>query len=371
MNKLSVLIISACLLMFGSVTTDAQISSKVTNDKYDDYMDSLQSHDYPYPFPIFGNRVRDLGYDLPKPAGIMAGYIFQKQNTEINNLAVNFREGEDLQDISELVNFSKTESKVNVFTTRLDVWLFPFLNFFGIYNRIDVYTDVALDEPFELTVPQINNKGDGYGFGSTLAYGWGPVWASANANMVWTSTPVLTTPTQSLSSSFRVGTHLWNKKRTQHISVWVGANYLDYIGTNGGSYDMTQLLPEDGPLLEKLNEQLQEIIDMGNERYEEYCSDPRNSLTCNMLGQLIPEFKSRVEDKLSGLEPPALIINYEFNSAPSTNWNFLTGAQYTLHKRWDFRAEFGFGGRTSAMVNVNYRFGFFPKKGTVSVNSNQ
>jgi hypothetical protein len=349
--------------MVGCNLVNAQVSSKVTNDKFDEYMDSLRDVDYPYPLPIFGNKVRDMGYDLPKPAGIMLGYIYQKQNTEIEDLAVSFGPMEELTDISDVVNFSKTESEVDVATTRLDLWLFPFMNVYGIYNRINSTTNVELSEPFELVIPDINNKGNGFGFGTTLAYGWGPVWASVNGNSVWTKTPVLTTPTHSISSSARIGTHLWNKTRTQHISVWVGANYLNYIGSNGGTYDLSQLLPEEKEKLDDLLGDIQDMLDGLNEKYNEMCSQPRPNPACQVLDPLLEEFKGRVEDKLSGIEQPeALNINYSFNSRPTANWNMVAGAQYTLHKRWDFRIEVGFGQRQSVMTNINYRFGFFPKK---------
>jgi hypothetical protein len=345
------------------------VSSKVTNDRFDEYMDSIQGVEYPFLLPIFGDKVRERGYDLPKPAGLMLGYIYQKENIELNNLAISFRGEDELVDISDLVNFSKVETKVHVVTARFDVWVLPFLNVYGIYNRIDSYTDIALDQPIELVIPQINNKGNGGGFGLLAAYGWGPVFATANANMVWTKTPVLTTPTQSLTTSMRVGTHLWNKDRTHHISVWVGANYMDFIGTSAGSYDMSNLLPDDNEKLEDLQGKLQEIQDGINDQYNEFCSKPQNTITCELVSPIIDEFKDRVDGKLDGLTPRELMVHYSFNSEPTINWNMLLGAQYTLNKKWDFRFEAGFIGRTSIMFNVNYRFGMFRRKASVSTTS--
>ena len=362
MHKISLVSLGILLCYFSY----SQVSSKVTNDRYEDYMDSIKGIEYPFLLPIFGEKVLERGYDLPKPAGAMLGYIYQKQDIELNNLAISFRNEDELVDISELVSFSRTESKVHVYTARFDVWILPFLNVYGIYNRVDSYTSITMDQPIHLVIPQINNKGNGGGFGVVAAYGWGPAWASANANVVWTKTPVLTTPTQSINSSFRLGTHIWNKKRTQHLSVWVGANYMDFIGTSAGNYDLTNLLPDENEKLEELQGKLQDIQDGLNEQYNEFCSKPQNTAKCELVSPILEEFQSRVEDKLAGLTPPDLIVHYSFNSEPTVNWNMLVGAQYTLNKKWDFRFEAGFIGRTSLMFNVNYRFGLIRRKASVT-----
>ena len=351
------LILFASLLLL-CATTWSQAPTVVTSERYDEYIDSIQDHDYPYVFPIWGDKVREMGHDLPKPVGIMLGYFYQTQDLLIQNLSVGPQFADELVDISDLVTFSQVYTKNHVATFRPDFWVLPFLNVYGILNRFSAYTNVSLSEPLTLTVPEINNNGIGGGFGTTLAYGWGPIWASGNLNFAWSKTPVLITPTQSLTSSIRVGTHLWNRKRTQHISVWVGANYQDYLGDNGGTYDMNNLFPGESPLLEELLEQVQDLLDGLNERYEDFCASPGNRGKCAVLDPILEQFKDNIEDKISGVEPPPLIIAYGFNSSPAKNWNMVTGAQYTLHKRWDFRTEFGFIGRRSFMFNVNYRFGF-------------
>lgn len=343
----------------GSFQLLAQVSSRVTNEeRYGEYMDSIQAIDYPYILPFYGDQVRDAGYDLPKPAGVMLGFYTQNQDVLLEDLHVGFN-GE-LVDISDLVVFSSINTSNNVFTFRPDVWILPFMNIYAIVNRFEAITDVVVQEPIELTVPTVTTSGYGGGFGSTLAYGWGPVWASANANLVWSTTPILNTPTRSISSAVRVGTQLYNKKRTQHISVWVGMGYQSYTGQNGGTYDMSQLIPDDG--LEDLQDQIQEILDGLQEGYEDWCNTPGNGPACAVLTPILEELGDRVQDKIDGLEPTPLVIGYEFNSSPAKKVSMVAGAQYSYKKRWDFRTEFGFLGRRSFLVNVNYRFGIIKKK---------
>jgi hypothetical protein len=340
-----------------------QNTHKVVGDKHEEYRDSLENSDYTYVFPLYGEKVRKMGYDLPLPAGIMLGYFGMDQELDISNLHVGISDGE-LVDISDLVEFESITSNVNVWTIRPDVWLFPFMNVYVIANRFTSKTDVILKEPFSLTVPQVSNDGWGAGFGTSLAYGFGPIWASGNFNFAWSKTPVLLNPTQSFSTSLRVGGVHHFKGRVHSLSYWAGANYIDYIGDNGGTYDMTQLIPDDKPRLEELLGDIQDMLDGLNDHYNEFCDTPGNGPKCAVIDPILEEFKSRLEDKLNGIEPPEeLPLNYTFNSSPKVNWNMIVGAQYHFNKRWELRAEAGFlGGRESFLVNLNYRFGMVKKK---------
>ena len=118
-------------------------------------------------------------------------------------------------------------------------------------------------------------------------------------------------------------------------------------------------MPEDGDRLDELREALQDMLDGLNDRYEDFCAAPGNRPKCAVLDPILEEFKSRVEDKIGGIElPDELPINYEFNSAPADRWNMVAGVQYEFNKRWQARAEWGFlGSRRSFLFNVNYRFG--------------
>ena len=340
----------------------AQFTSKITGEKNEELKDSLEVAEYRYVLPFFGEEVQRKGYDLPKPVGMMLGVYIAEQDLKIENLSVGFGDNE-LVDISDLVVFSDLSNNVNVYTFRPDVWIFPFMNVYGILNKFNSTTYIALSEPFALTIPEVRNDGYGGGFGTTLAYGYGPLWFSGNFNFAWSKTPALLKATQSFSTSLRVGSTVYLGQRRHGLNFWVGANYIDYFGSNGGTYDMTQLIPDDGELLEDLRGALQDMLDGVNERYEDFCSSPGNGPKCTVLDPVIEEFKGRVEDKISGIEfPEELPINYTFNSSPADRWNMVAGAQYEFNKRWQFRVEWGFlGSRKSFLMNLNYRLGFKKK----------
>jgi hypothetical protein len=360
MKKIIIGLILASIII--PVCVNAQVSTKVTQDKFEEYRDSLENSPRIYLFPIWGEKVQKMGYDLPLPGGFMFAFLKQEQDLTLENLSISLTDPDNLTDISELVEFSTLRNNTNVYTIRPELWLFPFMNIYVIANKTTTTTDITVSEPIELVVPQVETDGDTWGFGTSLAYGFGPVWASGNFNWAWTTTNKTIEPVQSFSTSLRVGGHLISKNRKHTIAVWVGASYLDYIGDNGGTYDMTELIPEDAAPLQDLQDQLQGLIDGLNQEYEDFCSSPMNTVTCAVLDPIIQEFKDRVDDKVSGLEPPDLTINYRFGSSPTKNWNFVTGARYELNKRWGLHAELGIGGRQTLMLAGTWRFGLLEKK---------
>jgi hypothetical protein len=315
-----------------------------------------------YVLPIFGPQVQKRGVELPLPAGLMLGYVHQKQDVVLNNLSVGIGESE-LVNIDDLIEFEYLRANTSVYTFRPDIWIFPFMSVYGVFNIVNTRTELRLKEPFELDIPDAINDGESYGVGTTLAYGFGPVFASGNFNWAWTHMDNLLKPTESFTTSLRVGTTLHDKSRKHNLRVWAGANYLEYRGNNGGTYDLTKLIPEDGGKIQDLLDNLNDMKDGLNERYNDFCSSPQNVVTCAIIDPLIAELTSRVEDKLGGVLPlEELPLNYSFESSPSVFWNMIVGAQYSFNRHWEARVEFGFPKRTTIMLNVNYRFGFWKRK---------
>ena len=95
-----------------------QISTKVTQDKFDEYRDSLENAPRTYVLPIWGEKVQQMGYDLPLPAGLMFAFINRQQDLLLENLAIGPTGRDSLADISELVQFSQLRKNANVYTFR-------------------------------------------------------------------------------------------------------------------------------------------------------------------------------------------------------------------------------------------------------------
>ena len=201
-----------------------QVSPKVVEKRYQEYLDSIQEVDYAYVFPLLGDNARKAGVDLQKPGGVMLGYLRQTQDLSLSNLSVSLSNEGDMADIDDLTEFESITTQNSVYTFRPDFWLLPFLNLYGQVSVFNAVTNAKLLVPIELEIPTVEKTGYGGGFGGVLAYGWGPVWATANFNMAWTKAPGLDKPTQSVVNSFRVGTSFATKKRKRSGSIWVGAN---------------------------------------------------------------------------------------------------------------------------------------------------
>lgn len=352
-----------CIIAFFSMANSvfAQVSPRVIGDKFKAYIDSVQQIDYAYVFPVMGDKARKRGVDLQKPTGMMLGYFAQRQELVISNLEVGMCDDCGMAPIDEWTAFEYIRTKNTVYTFRPDLWVLPFLNVYVQLSRFHALTDAKLSVPFELDIPTVEKTGKGAGFGGVLAYGYGAVWGTINFNMAWSKANGIDKATQSMVNSIRVGTTLSSPKRRRTVSLWLGANYQNYIGSNSGSYDLTDLLPDDKPKLEEMLEQLEEWRETISGEYEEFCEKPINKPKCVIIDEVVDEVKDRIEDKLEGITPPSLILNYGYEVSPLKNWNMVAGVQGNINKNWQIRFETGFLGRTSYMLNLNYRFGFIKK----------
>jgi len=80
--------------------------------------------------PFMAQKVVDMGYDLPLPYGIGITYAKVDQDQLVDNLQVgiNGRETEPF----EFVTFTNASSDSDSLQLKLDAWIFPFLNVYGL-----------------------------------------------------------------------------------------------------------------------------------------------------------------------------------------------------------------------------------------------
>jgi hypothetical protein len=90
--------------VFAQYTTD-----KVVGQKNAQIIDSLKTAEYPYLFPIWGKKVAQKGFKLPKSAGLSVQYLWQKSDIIINNLQVGFNNGPKYN-LDEIVRFDKAQT---------------------------------------------------------------------------------------------------------------------------------------------------------------------------------------------------------------------------------------------------------------------
>ena len=160
------------------------------------------------------------GKKLPLPYGIGITVYDQHQDYVLDSLVLGIPGFDNLP-----LDRISIDNQITDYDVQMDVWLFPFLNVFGLVGTIDGETDVdlgGLPLPFPLGKISIDYDGTVYGGGLTLA-GGGDVWF-ASVTGVATATDLsgdFESSANSLVVMPRLG--LYNGRG----SVWVGAMYLD------------------------------------------------------------------------------------------------------------------------------------------------
>jgi hypothetical protein len=107
-------------------------------------LDSIQSRskDYPYVLPILGQKAYDRGITLPLPFSASVGTIFNKQPIVLNNFSMAFTQGdeqqdfEELQPISDLIEFGPSTGRINTLFARVEAWVLPFLSVGAYYGKV-------------------------------------------------------------------------------------------------------------------------------------------------------------------------------------------------------------------------------------------
>jgi hypothetical protein len=83
-NRITLLTIITVLILSNGAF--AQYATKKVLKKKQAYTDSLKQVKYDYIFPILGQKVYKVGFDIPYPIGLMGNYIWLDQGVVIDNL---------------------------------------------------------------------------------------------------------------------------------------------------------------------------------------------------------------------------------------------------------------------------------------------
>ena len=131
-------------------------------DKTERELDSLAAVDYPYIFPFFGRNVVRKGFELPLPVGISMNYYQHSMGVVIDSLSIGLNDSPMMP--VEFVEFDDVTNKARTINARFDLWLFPFLNVYGLFGYIEADAGVKLSAPFPLETAV---EMEGYGYATT------------------------------------------------------------------------------------------------------------------------------------------------------------------------------------------------------------
>ncbi|MCD4731191.1 MAG: hypothetical protein K8R74_11345 [Bacteroidales bacterium] len=346
--KISMLVLLSFLL-FGQLS-QAQYVTKKVRTKHQIYTDSLKNMEYNYVFPIWGQGAYKKGFDIPYPLGIMTNFIWMDQGLVIDNLQLGLKT--DNQDIPltpvDFIQFGENTNTSYMVNVRPDIWIFPFLNVYGLFGYGNSHTEVFLTAPAELK-SVVDQNVTSTGVGVMSAFGIGPVWLSVDANWTWNKPELVEDPTRVNVLGLRLGhTFVFKKRPDRNIAVWVGGMRLKMSSETLGAIKMADALPPE------TWERTDEIV---NNYWNWYDND-----ATVIQKKVADEVLTPIIDKIEDADGDA-VISYGMDKQTKQMWNGVIGMQFQLNKRFMFRTEGGIiGDRKSFLLSVNYRFLGFRKK---------
>ena len=362
-------------LLLAVLPAHAQVfTNKVVGKSNQAYLDSLKHYIYPYALPIWGDKATKRGYDLPYSAGLSMQYFGQRSDLIIENLNVGFNGG-TMHDLDGIVRFDKAKSSSDGVSLRPDIWLYPFLNIYGIFGVSAASTDVGYgiwlpdSSGHEQEILHLNTKVDftaaTLGFGITPTLGVGGGWLALDMNFTWTDVPQLNKPAQAFVFDPRMGKSFKLRRPDENINVWVGGfRFAINTGTTG-SIPLSDALPIDqwqGSINQAQAEVARRNADI--DAWWNSLTPPQQANPVNIAKyQASKAALSRAGAFLENADQAVAhagssTVDYSIDKRPADLWNFLVGGQYQLNKSWMFRLEVGFlTSRTQLISGVQYRFG--------------
>lgn len=262
--------------------------------------------------PIWGEKAREKGFDLPLPFGVGANLVFMDQDIKIRNVKVGV--GDPIFEVSDLA-FKDAQSHDRAITARLDLWLLPFANIYGIFGAINGEAEFDLDigsvtgslppiglppifKPGTTQDLNIDYNGTTFGGGITLAGGYKNFFGSLDANYTYSNIDVVDGKIRTYTISPRVGLLVDSAAIPGSLALWVGGMYM---------------------------------------RYKQTITDDIN----------LQEFDPRL---------PSVKLDFKLDVKNEQPWNFLFGGQWEITKRWQFMAEGGIGERRQLITSLFFRF---------------
>jgi hypothetical protein len=370
--RLAMLIVP--LTVLSSVASAQVFTNKEVGKKNAELADSLKHSEYPYSLPILGAKATKAGYDLPYSAGLSLNYFWQVSDIIIDNLNVGFNNG-PMYNVDEIVRFDKARATASALTVRPDIWLFPFLNIYGIFGKAQASTEVG----FGIWVPDSSNTSkqvlsastlvefntSTYGIGFTPTIGIGGGFLALDMNVSWTDVPQLEKPAQSFIFGPRLGKNFKLKKPQQTIAIWTGGFRVHLSSETKGSISLSEVLPPD-QLGTKVDQGIEKVGNAQKQVDAWWASlsaaeqqNPVNEAKYNTANRALGragELLATADNAISTISTST--VQYSMDKRPKDAWNFIIGSQYQMNKHWMVRLEVGFlASRTQVITGLQYRFG--------------
>jgi hypothetical protein len=209
--------------------------------------------------PLFGKKAKKSGRDLSLPFGVGLYSMYYDQDYVASNLRLT-------PDSSSLVAradtlYQNTSAYESVLQIRPNLWLFPFLNVYGIigYSRgvispnlvipyivienIPIIDSIIIDSTFEIH-DDIAYVGLNYGVGATFSMGFNSFFVMTDYNYTITDPTDLEENLHTHIFSPKVGVLLGNKNSKSFGALWLGAMYMHNDQSFSGKIGVAEINPD-------------------------------------------------------------------------------------------------------------------------------
>ncbi len=322
-----------CILLLAPAFLSTSASAQPAGDKqinpyHQRYADSLKTMEYKPPFPLLARKAYKKGFDIPLPYGVGVTYFYARQAIDITSTRIGFNGGEMI-DLTGKIVYGDVENTTNVFTTRADLWVLPFLNIYAVYGIGSSSVTVPLVEPAVFTTKQ-DFQLQSYGFGATAAAGLGPVFFTLDYNISWAKLAVVDKAVPASTLDMRIGHNFISARHPERgVTIWMGAFMQNIRSSTEGHIAMSSVISPD------------QVADI--------------DAKIDASTKFTPAEKAILKDAVNNLETST--VDYQLDKRIAAPWNMILGVQYQHNKHWQGRVEIGtFGKRTQFMLNLNYRF---------------
>ena len=293
--------------------------------------DSILAH-YDQIFPIWGRKAIERGFDLPAPFGLNVGVFSASQGVVISNLGLGFNAPAAP---ATFIRFEEAKATLTNWNVRADLWVFPFLNVYGIAGTGPGHTTVHVVEPVEFSTTA-DFQGENFGIGLTGAFGFRRNFVVLDWNHQWASSSLLSAPVPVNVFSTRLGRGFRVGPRAQRMrgTFWVGTMLQTMKNETLGSIQLSEVVP---PGLDSL------FINYQSSAWYQALPPAQQALVDNFV------------QRLQGGGLDTTVVNYSLNKKVADPWNLLVGGTFDYRRHWGLRAEIGLIGRTSGFLMLNYR----------------
>ena len=150
--------------------------------------------------------------ELPRPYGLGVNLYQQTQDYSLKSLRLNL----PYIDMAQAAGVG-IENRTSEQDLKLDVWVLPFLNVFGIVGNVDGETTVYPGPPLDKL--EVNYDGLVYGGGVTLAGGYDRFFVSVSGILTETDLDTATSSVSAWIVTPRLGV------RFDDVALWIGGMY--------------------------------------------------------------------------------------------------------------------------------------------------